>query len=334
MLNPEVLFVDDDLTLAEGYARAIRGKLAIECLATDEPSVALRAVRDGSIRVAVLDQRMPVISGIDLMAEIHKVDPKTRVIILSGLASDREIVQAYDGGVAKFLRKEDWRDQLAPAVEGQLVDYEGELSDEFELAVAAEEPIFETRIGLPIFGQKVSYCLLSSEIVDEEFVFASSWRTVGRIDAGVETEISFDVEWKSVKEKVSKLGTVSRSETGLSIGKSAKLSMKISDQISSSDEFRQLLERREKVTTRRKVVAPAEPSDPNDLHVRARSYEVAPVFIFMRATLLRRCGTCQSTKLIKMDAYLPRARYATRQIDYMSDNSSPRIMRTGSHDLV
>lgn len=333
MTGPEVLIVDNDLALAQGIAHAMSTRLSIECTATNDIDQALGLVRQESIRVAVLDQRMPECTGIELMKRIHDIDAFVKVILLSGLAKDQEIVKGYDEGIVKFLHKNQWRSYLAGEVQNQLLDYEVELWDRYKEAERAS-PVFETRIGLPLLGHRITYYLLPEREVVDDYYIESSWRTAARIDAGVETEVSVEVEWKTTSETVAKLGTTVGSELNLSAGQVSKLGAKIKSQLSSSVEYKQAIERRDKITTKRKVALPPEPIDPNQLHIRARAYEVAPVFILIRSTIVGRCPTCGTTKFAKLETYLPKSRVATRQIDYMSDESGPRITNTGIHDVT
>ncbi|WBQ05307.1 response regulator transcription factor [Kribbella sp. CA-293567] len=329
----EVLFVDDDKKLAAGYARLIGNRLEVECIATDKPTDALKLVSEGSIRVAVLDQRMPITSGVELMREIHQISPTTRVIILSGLAEGREIAEAYDGGTVKFLQKNNARAQLPAVIEAQLLDFEIDLSEKYR-AAAESRSVFSTSSSKFPFGRKLRFYLLESATLDEKYIFDASWQTAGRIDAGIESEIIFEIEWKASSETLAKLGTLTGADFSMSAGKLSKLSLKLAQQITSSTEYKDTTEARDKTSQRRRVSLPPEPTNPDALHIRARAYEFAPVFTLVRSTLLGRCGECSAVQLFKKDTYLPRRRYATRQIDYMSDNSEPRIQMTGVHDLI
>ncbi|GAA2464851.1 response regulator transcription factor [Winogradskya humida] len=328
----EVLFVDDDLTLAEGYARVVRNQLHVRTHASDSFEESLVLVARNAIRVVVIDQRMPEITGTELMRRIHQLDQRVRVIILSGRAGESEIIEAYEDGVTKFLRKDSWRSTLVGTVQDQLLEYEAELTSSFN-AEDVGKPLFEVRVGLPLLGERIAFYLLSREKLDDAFVSPSSWHSFGNIDAGVEKEITYEVEWKETEEEISKSSVTLGSEIGVTAGKLTKLASKLKADITESHEFKTVTERRSKTTARTKVSLPAEPSDPNQVHVAARSYEVAPVFFLVRSLLLSHCSTCQHKALVKIDSYIPSSRYASRQIDYLSDGSSPRVTLTGIHDV-
>lgn len=67
--------------------------------------------------VVVLDWVMPGLTGLEVLRQIRKDHPNTRVIILSGF-SDQEIVfNALENGAMGFILKEDFIDHLIKAVQ-------------------------------------------------------------------------------------------------------------------------------------------------------------------------------------------------------------------------
>lgn len=328
MTEYEAVFVDDDLALASSYANAVTASLQIRCFATNSPYEALAVVRAHPIRVAVLDQRMPELEGIELMTEIHAIDQMVQVIILSGEALDEEIIAAYDTGVTRFLKKNNWRNTLVLNVERGIVAYEVGLA-EARRSVLASSPPIKTRHGFPWLGRVVEHRLLSMEVQDDQ-VIDSSWRTAGRIDAGVTTEIESVIEWKRVSERELKLDMASSGEFGLSAGQLAKVAGKIGETLSQSDRYRDTVEHRNSLTTRLRVALAAEPEDPNQLHVVSRSFEIAPVFFLVKATIVSRCGNCCALRHSKLQFLVPKTRYATRRIDYRSDGTED-VKATGIH---
>lgn len=86
-----VLLVDDEeefvATLAERLQ--LRGIEADWCTSAEE---GLARVGEAAYDVAVLDVKMPKISGIDLKARIQAVSPDTRFIFLTGHGSEQDFI--------------------------------------------------------------------------------------------------------------------------------------------------------------------------------------------------------------------------------------------------
>ncbi len=100
-----VLLVDDNtntrLTIAHmlerlgyGVVQAQNGREALDLLAT-------RA----EFRVVLLDLRMPVLGGVDTLAQLRKLAPGLPVIAISGFADDQDLAILPSLGVSQVLDK-------------------------------------------------------------------------------------------------------------------------------------------------------------------------------------------------------------------------------------
>ncbi len=98
--KPRVLIVDDEERFRNTMCKllAIRGLAATTAGSGTE---ALEKLRDDRYDVTILDVRMPEMSGVQVLAEIRKIDPEVEVIVMTGYASvdtAKEIMKlgAYD----------------------------------------------------------------------------------------------------------------------------------------------------------------------------------------------------------------------------------------------
>jgi DNA-binding NarL/FixJ family response regulator len=66
--------------------------------------------------VIVLDLNMPDRSGIDLIADIRRLRPETRVLVLTVFSEEQYAVRALRAGASGFLTKESAPDKLVDAV--------------------------------------------------------------------------------------------------------------------------------------------------------------------------------------------------------------------------
>ncbi|MFI6817501.1 response regulator [Nonomuraea sp. NPDC050328] len=96
-----VLSADPELTIV---AEAADGHEAVELVQRHRP------------QVAVLDIRMPRLSGIEAAAEIRRTVPATGVVILTTFGEDDYILQALGGGAAGFLIKSGEPEELIAGV--------------------------------------------------------------------------------------------------------------------------------------------------------------------------------------------------------------------------
>ena len=98
-----VLVVDDDPGMRETVADILAAH-AIEAVTASSGATAEDAVRAGGIALAIVDQRMPDVAGIDLADRLKEHDPDLPVLLMTGYAS-AEIAVAAVGKVEDFLIK-------------------------------------------------------------------------------------------------------------------------------------------------------------------------------------------------------------------------------------
>jgi len=115
---PNVLLVDDDEILRERLAQAIRAR-GYEVKTAGSAEEALREVAKDSPEMAVLDLKMPGMSGLDLLRELRQHDPATRVLMLTGYGSIATAVQAVREGAVGYLPKPADADEILAALAGK-----------------------------------------------------------------------------------------------------------------------------------------------------------------------------------------------------------------------
>ncbi len=103
--NAGVAIVDDDSELVRTYELLFRRRgVPVSFIAHDGRS-ALEKFKDASPRpmVVMIDYRMPLMSGLDLMKEILNLEPCTRIVFIS--ADDGVRQEALSAGANAFLKK-------------------------------------------------------------------------------------------------------------------------------------------------------------------------------------------------------------------------------------
>jgi len=104
-----ILFVDDEVHILSSLKRAFR-KEGYNILTTDNGEEALEFFKDNNISLIISDQRMPVMSGVELLSRAKKISPETIRIMLTGYADIKAAVAAINKGeVYRFIGKP-WND--------------------------------------------------------------------------------------------------------------------------------------------------------------------------------------------------------------------------------
>ncbi|HLY73373.1 MAG TPA: response regulator [Planctomycetota bacterium] len=89
--RPVVAIVDDDPEILRSLGRLLRRE-AYELLSTDSPSQVLEWARTRILDLVIADQRMPEMSGTELLILLRERTPETRGVILSGFPDTAVIV--------------------------------------------------------------------------------------------------------------------------------------------------------------------------------------------------------------------------------------------------
>ncbi|GAC1470572.1 MAG: sigma-54 dependent transcriptional regulator [Isosphaeraceae bacterium] len=99
-----ILFADDEAHLRDLMQLELP-RLGHEVTVCPDGSAALKALEKGSYDAALLDLRMPGLTGIEVLGKVRQISPDTQVIILTGHATVDTAVQALRLGAFDYLTK-------------------------------------------------------------------------------------------------------------------------------------------------------------------------------------------------------------------------------------
>ncbi|HVS37353.1 MAG TPA: sigma-54 dependent transcriptional regulator [Gemmataceae bacterium] len=99
-----VLFVDDERPLQE-LMRAELPRLGHEVTVCPDGKTALKALEKGVFDAAILDLRMPGMSGIEVLEQLKKMAPDVEAVVMTGHASMETAVQAVRLGAFDYITK-------------------------------------------------------------------------------------------------------------------------------------------------------------------------------------------------------------------------------------
>ncbi len=117
----KILAVDDD----EGNLVVLEEFLIddYEIVTTTSPAEALQLVRSGEFDMVISDQRMPNITGVELLREVRKLYPDTIRIIISAYSDAKAMLDAINvGEVYRFILKP-WDPDQVEAVVREGLEY-------------------------------------------------------------------------------------------------------------------------------------------------------------------------------------------------------------------
>jgi two-component system response regulator RegA len=114
MEQPSILLVDDDEVFRRRLARAFEERGYDVRMAASYPE-AVAAATEESPEYAVVDLRMPGPSGLELVRELVRIDPATRVVVLTGYGSIATAIDAIRLGAINYLPKPADADDIVAA---------------------------------------------------------------------------------------------------------------------------------------------------------------------------------------------------------------------------
>ena len=102
--TPSVLLVEDDERFRERLGRALTAR-GCEVRAVASVKEALAAAAQESPELAVVDLKLPVGSGLDVVRGLHAIDPTTRIVVLTGYGSIATALESMKLGATHYLTK-------------------------------------------------------------------------------------------------------------------------------------------------------------------------------------------------------------------------------------
>ena len=119
--DAHILLVDDEQNIREVLSEALREAGYCVDTATNGEE-ALQILHQQSFDLMLLDIRMPIRSGLDLLKLLSKTGQRPPILVITGLASNDEIDEALRLGASKCIRKPFHLKNLLSEITGLLHD--------------------------------------------------------------------------------------------------------------------------------------------------------------------------------------------------------------------
>ncbi|MFZ5561622.1 MAG: response regulator [Pseudomonadota bacterium] len=118
--KPRILLVDDEERILRSLGMLLR--MHYQVFATSDGHEALAILKREKIHVLISDQRMPIMTGTELLRQARAIAPDTIRILLTGYAdADAALEAVNDGEIFRYINKpwgpKELRDTIAQAVQ-------------------------------------------------------------------------------------------------------------------------------------------------------------------------------------------------------------------------
>jgi DNA-binding NarL/FixJ family response regulator len=112
-----ILIADDHEIVREGLRNLFSGEPGLKIVAeARDGEEALRAAARCRPDVALMDVVMPVLDGIEATRRMREISPRTRILVLTSFAGDRQVQDALKAGAIGYVLKDVLRQELLDAI--------------------------------------------------------------------------------------------------------------------------------------------------------------------------------------------------------------------------
>ena len=112
-----ILIADDHYVVRMGLTTMINTEPDMETVAeASDGAQAIGLFTKHNPDVTLLDLRMPVMSGIEVVTAIRAQNKNAKILILSAMSGDEDIHKALEAGVAGYVLKDSTDEKLIPAI--------------------------------------------------------------------------------------------------------------------------------------------------------------------------------------------------------------------------
>ena len=119
MRKPRILLADDHTLVLEGFRRILERHYELVGTVGDGHAL-LEAAKTMQPDIVILDISMPLLNGIDAAAQLKKICPKAKIIIVTMHANTDYVRSAFEAGASAYVLKRSAVDELEQAIRAVL----------------------------------------------------------------------------------------------------------------------------------------------------------------------------------------------------------------------
>lgn len=105
-VSSTILIVDDEQHILSSLERSLREKYDIHT--TTDVDEAKKIMKENRIQIALVDQRMPVMTGVELLKHLREIQPNLVGILISGYTDTEALVEALNLGFVRGFIGKPW----------------------------------------------------------------------------------------------------------------------------------------------------------------------------------------------------------------------------------
>lgn len=110
-----ILVMEDDVNIAKGLATVLADE-EYEVQVANDGQTALDAFKNQDFDLLIADIRLPDMNGLDVIKQVRRHTPDTKIIVITGFVSTSVAVDAMQSGVTDFLPKPFSENQILKSV--------------------------------------------------------------------------------------------------------------------------------------------------------------------------------------------------------------------------
>ncbi|MBF0343171.1 MAG: response regulator [Nitrospirae bacterium] len=132
---------------------------------------ALKIVRGENIAVIISDQRMPVMTGSEFLAEVNKIKPKVKKILLTGYSDINAAIDAINKGSVNSYIHKPWDDShLIKTVENLVNLYNADMfaNNMLTESMDIKAKIDQWKYQLELLEKFIESCTMSACVLDKK----------------------------------------------------------------------------------------------------------------------------------------------------------------------
>ncbi|MBI5699463.1 response regulator [Candidatus Saganbacteria bacterium] len=119
-MKPRILIVDDKVADCETVSDVLTQKKDYSCETAQTGAEALKKIKQMPFNAALVDIKLPDISGVDLLKEIKKLAPECEVIMATAYSLLEDAIRSLNLGAFSYLTKPFNPGELAVKIEKAL----------------------------------------------------------------------------------------------------------------------------------------------------------------------------------------------------------------------